>query len=362
MTDMAGTDSSAALLEVQDLKTWFDTPGGVVHAVDGVSFTLHRGQTLGVVGESGSGKSILSRSIMNILPRRNTLRAGGRVLFRGEDIYRLSARDMRRLWGPELAMVFQDPMTALNPVLRVGDQIVEPLRLHLGLGRGEARARAIELLRSVGIPAAEKRIDVYPHQLSGGMRQRVIIAIAMACSPSLLIADEPTTALDVTVQKQILDLLAEQQQRRNMGMILVTHDLGVVAARSDAIGVMYAGQFVEYAPTRTLFREMRHPYTEALLNSIPRLRHPAHSRLQAIPGRPPQLTEPPPACRFAPRCRYAQARCLSEDPPVSEAGSGHRYACFYPVGTEAGHKALADNVQAGRSAAGIAVTEIREAG
>jgi len=359
---MTTGDDTALLLEVDDLKTWFDTPGGVVHAVDGVSFTLHRGQTLGVVGESGSGKSILSRSIMNILPRRNTLRAGGSVLFQGRDIYRLNSRDMRPLWGPELSMIFQDPMTALNPVLRVGDQIIESLRLHLGQSRTEARTRAIELLQSVGIPAADKRIDVYPHQLSGGMRQRVIIAIALACSPSLLIADEPTTALDVTVQKQILDLLAEQQKQRNMGMILVTHDLGVVASRSDAIGVMYAGQFVEYAATKNLFREMRHPYTEALLNSIPRLRYPAHSRLQAIPGRPPQLIEPPPGCRFAPRCRYAQERCLSEDPPINEASSGHRFSCFYPVGTEAGQKALADNVQAGRSAAGIPVTEIREAG
>lgn len=359
---MSTQTDTAPLLAVDELQTWFDTPGGKVHAVDGVSFTLHRGQTLGVVGESGSGKSILSRSIMNILPRRNTLRAGGRVLFQGRDIYHLTSKDMRPLWGPELAMIFQDPMTALNPVLRVGEQIMESLRLHMDLSRAEARTRAIELLQSVGIPAADKRIDVYPHQLSGGMRQRVIIAIALACSPSLLIADEPTTALDVTVQKQILDLLAEQQQQRNMGMILVTHDLGVVASRTDAIAVMYAGQFVEYAPTKTLFRNMKHPYTEALLNSIPRLRYPAHSRLQAIPGRPPQLIDPAPGCRFAPRCRYAQPRCLSEDPSISSADGSHSYMCFYPVGTEAGQQALADNVKAGQSASGIPVTEIREAG
>lgn len=347
------------MLEVSELKTWFDSPAGVVHAVDGVSFQLEAGRTLGVVGESGSGKSILSRSIMNILPHRIAIRAGGHVLFRGQDLYHLSLRDLRRLWGPELAMIFQDPMTALNPVLTVEAQLCEALRLHLPLSRQQARSRAVALLQEVGIPAPESRLHAYPHQLSGGMRQRVIIAIAIACDPSLLIADEPTTALDVTVQKQILDLLAGQQRKRHMGMILVTHDLGVVAARSDHIAVMYAGRIVEYAPTELLFREPRHPYTRALMQAIPRMSHPAHTRLQVIPGRPPQLHDLPPGCRFAPRCPYAQPRCLEEDPAETLEGEVHRYACFHPVGTKQGHEALERNRQAGRSASGIAVTELQ---
>lgn len=349
------------LLVVDGVKTYFRTPRGLVRAVDGVSFELERGRTLGVVGESGSGKSVLSRSIMNILPRRSAVRAGGEIRFDGRDLRELSRKQMRHYWGPEMAMVFQDPMTSLNPVLKIGQQITESLRVHLGLGRTDARAKAVELLRSVGIPAPERRIDEYPHQLSGGMRQRVTIAIALACGPRLLLADEPTTALDVTVQRQILDLLADQQRDRHMAMILVTHDLGVVAGRTDNTLVMYAAQPVEHAPTDVLFSEMRHPYTEALVRSIPRLRNPPHTRLQAISGRPPDLVKPPTGCRFANRCRYAQDRCLVEDPPPATTGhADHTYRCFYPVGTEAGAEALAVNLRRGHTATGLAVTSEEE--
>jgi peptide/nickel transport system ATP-binding protein len=365
---MSGT--SEPLLRVEGLKTYFRSPLGLVRAVDGVSVILQKGQTLGVVGESGSGKTILSRSIMNILPRKATVLAGGQVLFQGTNLRSLSERQMRQLWGPELALVFQDPMTALNPVLKIGAQLTESLRLHMNLSRAQAYERAEHLLREVGIPAPVKRLNEYPHQLSGGMRQRVVIAIALACSPSLLIADEPTTALDVTVQKQILDLLGCEQRERNMGMILVTHDLGVVATRADHIAVMYAGRIVEYAPTDALFRSMRHPYTQALLQSIPRINYPSHTRLQAIPGQPPSLVDPPVGCRFAPRCRYAQPRCHQEDPPetadlglagssTAEADAVHRYACFYPVGTQAGEQALVCNIEAGRNASGMPVMEAR---
>jgi peptide/nickel transport system ATP-binding protein len=248
-------------------------------------------------------------------------------------------------------MVFQDPMTSLNPVTRIGRQITESLRHHLDVSRDFANETAVELLRSVGIPEPERRMREYPHQLSGGMRQRVMIAIALACGPKLLFADEPTTALDVTVQAQILDLLAAQQRERFMAVMLITHDLGVVAGRADEIVVMYAGRIAEKAPTRTLFTEMRHPYTEALLRSIPRLENPSHSRLHAIGGRPPDLVDPPPGCRFAPRCPYAQPRCHEEEPVLESRGTqpDHVFACFYPVGTPEGAEALERNRAAGVS-------------
>jgi oligopeptide/dipeptide ABC transporter ATP-binding protein len=318
------------LLDVADLRTGFRTPGGVVRAVDGVSLTLDRGRTLGIVGESGSGKSVLSRSIMGLLPRRNVERSG-RVVYDGTDVSALTPGRRKDLWGTQMAMVFQDPMTALNPVLRIGSQITEGLRFHLGLDRGTARANAVALLRSVGIPEPERRLKHYPHELSGGMRQRIMIAVALACGPRLLFADEPTTALDVTVQAQILNLLAAQQREREMAMILVTHDLGVVAGRADTIAVMYAGQIVETAPTAQLFANVRMPYTEALLRSIPQLDQPRGSRLQAIPGRPPNLVRPPHGCRFAPRCPYAQDRCRAEAPPLVEEEPGHAYRCWYPL-------------------------------
>jgi len=321
------------LLEVDDLRTRFRTDRGVVRAVDGVSFELDRGRTLGVVGESGSGKTVLSRSIMGLLPGSN-VEITGSVRYEGRDITGAGAAVMRSVWGTEMAMVFQDPMTSLNPVLKVGTQITESLRHHLEMPKDEARRTALALIRSVGIPEAERRLDQYPHELSGGMRQRVTIAIALACGPKLLFADEPTTALDVTVQAQILNLLAQQQRERHMAMILVTHDLGVVAGRADDIAVMYAGQIVERAPTRTLFAEMRMPYTEALMRSIPKLEQPSHTRLAAIPGRPPDLVSPPPGCKFAPRCPYVRERCVEEEPPLIEAETpGHWYRCWYPVGT-----------------------------
>ncbi len=339
------------LLDVRDLHTSFDTARGVVKAVDGVSLQLRRGRTLGVVGESGSGKTVLSRSLVNLLPRRGTLRSGS-VRFDGRELTELSPAAMRRIWGAEMAMVLQDPMTSLNPVTRIGRQITESLGIHLGEKGATARAHAADLLRSVGIPAPERRLREYPHQLSGGMRQRVTIAIALACGPRLLVADEPTTALDVTVQRQILDLLAEQQRERDMAMVLVTHDLGVVAGRTDEIAVMYAGRVVERAPTRELFSRYRHPYTEGLLRSIPRLHQPSHTRLAAIPGRPPDLVDPGPGCAFAPRCRYAQDRCLGEAPLLQIDGYGHEAACHFPVGSAVAEEALARNLAAGRTAAG----------
>jgi peptide/nickel transport system ATP-binding protein len=323
--------ASGRLLEVEDLRTSFRTPAGVVRAVDGVSLTLDRGRTLGIVGESGSGKSVLSRSIMGLLPKRNVMREG-RITYDGQQLDTLPDGKRRDLWGTEMAMVFQDPMTALNPVLKIGNQITEGLRYHLDLDRKTARQNAVALLRSVGIPEPERRLKQYPHELSGGMRQRIMIAVALACGPKLLFADEPTTALDVTVQAQILNLLASQQRERDMAMILVTHDLGVVAGRADDIAVMYAGQIVEQAPAAKLFANVRMPYTEALLRSIPKLDEPRRTKLASIPGRPPSLVDPPHGCRFAPRCPYAQNQCRIEAPPLVESDPGHSYRCWYPVG------------------------------
>ncbi len=350
----ASTDEQ--LLVVDDLHTHFRTPAGVVRAVDGVSLTLQRGRTLGVVGESGSGKTVLSRSIMGLLTSREVERSGS-VRYRGKELIGASNAEMRDLWGTEMAMVFQDPMTSLNPVMKIGRQITEGLRFHLELSKAEARAQALQLLESVGIPDPVRRLDQYPHELSGGMRQRVTIAIALACGPHLLFADEPTTALDVTVQAQILNLLQQQQQERHMAMVLVTHDLGVVAGRTDEIAVMYAGQIVERAPTKVLFSNVRMPYTEALLRSIPKLEEPSHTRLQVIGGRPPDLIHPPTGCRFAPRCPYAQERCVTEAPPLVEAETpGHEYRCWFPVGTALGQEALERNLSQGDAAAVAAVT------
>jgi peptide/nickel transport system ATP-binding protein len=316
---------------VHDLRTHFLTPWGRVRAVDGVSLTLARGVTLGVVGESGSGKTVLARSVMNLLPAVNVRRTGS-IRFEGRELIGLGDREMRDLCGAEIAMVFQDPMSSLNPVMTVGRQITESLRVHAGMYRSEARQTAIALLRSVNIPEPERRFAEYPHQLSGGMRQRVMIALALACGPKLLFADEPTTALDVTVQAEILNLLQDHQRDRFMAMVLVTHDLGVVAGRADEIAVMYAGRIVEHAPTAALFAGMQHPYTEALLRSVPRVEQPSHTRLHAIGGRPPNLLMPPPGCAFSPRCAYAQDRCHVEPPPLVEGHAGHRVACHYPLG------------------------------
>ena len=324
------------LLEVSDLRTLFHTPRGTLKAVDGISFTLERGRTLGVVGESGSGKTVLARSIMGLVAGSNLVRSG-RVLFEGTDLVTLPPPALRRLWGQRISMIFQDPMTSLNPVMRVGTQITESLRLHLDMDKKSAKRAAIELLGQVGIPSPEERYRSFPHALSGGMRQRVMIAIALACAPQLLLADEPTTGLDVTVQAQILDLLAGMQTDRHMAVILVTHDLGVVATRTDDILVMYAGQIVERAPTRTLFHSMAMPYTEALLGSTPRISSPPHTRLNAIEGRPPDLVDLAPGCPFAPRCRYARPKCHRERPPLVPAETpDHLFACWYPLGGRSG--------------------------
>jgi peptide/nickel transport system ATP-binding protein len=344
------------LLAVEHLATSFRTSRGLLRAVDGVSFSLARGETMGIVGESGSGKSVLVRSIMNLLPRSATVE--GRVVFEGRDVRSLPVSERKHFWGPQMAMVFQDPMTSLNPVKKIGRQITDPLRYHLKLPAGLARLRALELLDLVRIPEAERRLGQYPHELSGGMRQRVVVAIALSCNPKLLIADEPTTALDVTVQKQILDLLASLQKDLDMAMILITHDLGVVAGRAARIAVMYAGQIVEESDTRALFAQMRHPYTEALLASIPRIEYESHTRLDAIWGRPPDMVHPPAGCRFAPRCRYVQPRCVDEQPPlVSASYSEHRFACFFPAGTPEGEQARATNLAAGLAVAPSGISD-----
>jgi oligopeptide/dipeptide ABC transporter ATP-binding protein len=319
------------LLKVEDLHTWFRTSRGTVKAVDGVSLSVDRGQTLGIVGESGSGKTVLSRSIMGLLPAQDVIRSGT-VHFAGHELTAMKPDELRQVWGAELSMIFQDPMTALNPVKRIGRQVTESLRLHLDIDRAEATATAMELFRSVGIPSPEQRVRWYPFQLSGGMRQRVMIAIALACAPRLVMADEPTTGLDVTVQAQILDLLGELQRERHMAVILVTHDLGVVASRADEIVVMYAGRIVEQAPTRTLFSDTHMPYTRALMDSIPRLADPSGVRLHAIAGRPPDMIHPPKGCRFAPRCPYVQDKCREIEPPLRTAGSpDHLFACWFPL-------------------------------
>ena len=325
--------SDDPLLEVTDLVTHFRSPRGLVRAVDGVTLSVERGQAVGIVGESGAGKTVLARSIMGLISDAEAERRGS-VRFRGEELLHRRDRQMRSIWGRSMAMVFQDPMGSLNPLMRVGDQISEPLRVHLGMSRGEAQATAEKLLADVRIPEPARRMRQYPHELSGGTRQRVMIAIALACGPELLFADEPTTALDVTVQAQILALLDEQRRVRNMAVVLVTHDLGVVANHTDVIVVMYAGLIVERAPTRTLFSNMKMPYTEALFEAIPSLEAPPHSRRSVIPGRPPDLVAPPAGCRFAPRCAYARDRCHAEQPPlVAAEAPDHQYACWYPVGS-----------------------------
>jgi peptide/nickel transport system ATP-binding protein len=318
------------LLAIESLSVELSTERGPLRAVSGVSLDLAPSRTLGIVGESGSGKTMLSRAILRLLP--HNAEVTGRVRFDGRDLFALPREALRRLRGRELAVIFQDPMTSLNPVLTIGSQIVEALREHLGMAPRAAAARAVELLASVGIPEPERRVGQYPHQLSGGMRQRVAIAIALSCEPRLLIADEPTTALDVTVQAQILDLLARERQKRQMAMILITHDLGIVAGRTDEVAVMYAGAIVERAPTPALFKEMRSPYAEALMAAIPKLHAPPHTPLAAIGGAPPDPTRPLPGCAFSPRCRYAQERCRREAPGLAAADAGgHQFACWFPL-------------------------------
>ena len=343
---VAPLDDLAPVLRVRDLRVTFDTPAGPLRAVDGIDIDLAPGSTLGIVGESGSGKSVLARAIMGLLPAKARLGADTTVEFDGRQLYPDPPKNLRDLHGKEISLIFQDPMTSLTPVMTVGEQLVETLRRHLPLSRSQARDRAVELLTLVGIPDPAGRMKAYPHRLSGGMRQRVMIALSIACDPRLIFADEPTTALDVTVQKQILDLLADLQIRLGTAMVLITHDLGVVAGRADVIAVMYAGRVVEHAPTRALFHHMAHPYTEALLASIPKLEDPSHTPLRTIGGMPPRVVGEPVGCSFAPRCPRADERCRIEVPlptPVSRAagtdpmpGPGvadvpHTVACHHPL-------------------------------
>ncbi|WP_217556785.1 ABC transporter ATP-binding protein [Paenibacillus sp. GbtcB18] len=299
------------LLEVEGLKTEFRRDGGSVMAVSGIDFHINRGEVLGLVGESGCGKSVTSLSIMRLLKDTPGRIAGGAVRFEGTDLTQIQEKEMRKFRGNELAMIFQEPMTSLNPVLRIGRQLEEPIMLHLGYNRKRAREHAVHTLKLVGIPRAEDVADEYPHQLSGGMRQRVMIAMAMSCGPKLLIADEPTTALDVTIQAQILDLMKRLKEEQEMGMLLITHDLGVVAEMCDRVVVMYAGRVVEEAPVQELFANPQHPYTKGLIQSVPKLRQKVR-RLESIQGNVPDLSAMPPGCKFMPRCAYAMERCLQE--------------------------------------------------
>jgi len=317
------------LLEVRDLQTQFSTRAGLVRAVDGVSFYLDRGELLGLVGESGCGKSITALSVMRLIAPPGKI-VSGEIIFDGKNLLSLSDREMRQIRGDEIAMIFQDPMTSLNPVFRVGEQIAEALRLHRKLSRKDARAAAIEAMQEVAIPDPARRVDDYPHQLSGGMRQRVMIAMALACNPKLLIADEPTTALDVTIQAQILELLNELRKTRELAVLLITHDLGVVAEVADRVAVMYTGRIVEESPVEELFARPKHPYTEGLLRSVPKLtaEHVAKAeRLETIEGVVPRPTDLPPGCHFAPRCPYRLPRCTEGEIPVYDLLGGVKVRC-----------------------------------
>ncbi len=321
------------ILEVRNLQTQFNTLDGVVRAVDGVSFDLARGETLGIVGESGCGKSVTALSILRLIPPETGRIAAGSIKFEGEELTTLGEEAMKRLRGHRISMIFQEPMTSLNPVLTVGTQIAENVVRHMAVPWRAARERAFEMLDLVRIADARRRLDEYPHQLSGGMRQRVMIAMALSCDPQVLIADEPTTALDVTIQAQILQLMLELKEKTGTAIVLITHDLGVVAETTERVVVMYAGRKVEEAPVEALFEEPLHPYTRGLMRAIPRLDVEADAagtrpRLQEIPGLVPQLTQPIPGCAFAPRCGFATGRCAVEPPPLIDAGAGHTVACW----------------------------------
>jgi oligopeptide transport system ATP-binding protein len=319
----------AKLLDVKNLKTQFFTQDGIVHAVNGISYSVEAGETVAIVGESGSGKSVGVMSLIRLIPQPPGKIVDGEVWFDGQDLLKLSEDQLREIRGHRIAMIFQDPMTSLNPVLTIGRQITEALELHLGMNREQSRKRAIELLELVGIPAAASRIDDYPHQFSGGMRQRVMIAIGLSCDPQLLIADEPTTALDVTIQAQIVDLVSRLKRELGMAIIWITHDLGVVAGMAQRVIVMYAGFIVEKAPVGEIYAKPRHPYTLGLLRSIPRLDLGRQKRLIPIEGLPPDLLEPSTHCPFAPRCQFAKEKCWQENPPLLRVGADHETACWY---------------------------------
>jgi oligopeptide transport system ATP-binding protein len=325
--------SAPALLEVEDLRVEFWTARGTIYAVNGVTFSIGPGETLGIVGESGCGKSVTSLALLGLLPRAGRV-PGGSARFEGRELLQLPDKAMRRIRGREIAMIFQDPMTSLNPVLTIGRQIREALQTHFDLEKAEAKGRAVELLDQVGIPSAKSRANDYPHQFSGGMRQRAMIAMALACEPKLLIADEPTTALDVTIQAQILDLLRKLVADRDMALILITHDLGVVAGMCERVNVMYGGMFMETGSAEQVFARPRHPYTLGLLQSVPRLDATRKTRLQAIEGVPRNMLSPPSACPFQPRCRYEVEQSRLEVPPLRELEPGHWVACFNPVPSE----------------------------
>ena len=317
-----------ALLEIRDLATYFFTQEGVVKAVDGVSYEVEEGEVLGVVGESGCGKSVTALSIMRLVANPPGRTVGGQVVFEGEDLLLMDDSEMRNVRGNKIAMVFQEPMTSLNPVLTIGRQLTETLELHLGMTKDQSRARAAELLQLVGIPDAENRLKDYPHQFSGGMRQRVMIAMALSCNPRLIIADEPTTALDVTIQAQILELMQDLAAQFGTAMIIITHNLGVVARYADRVNVMYAGKIIETGKASEIYHNPHHPYTMGLLASVPRLDEAERARLEAIEGLPPNLVNMPQGCSFAPRCRFAYDKCLEEEPTLAEVESGHEASCW----------------------------------
>jgi oligopeptide/dipeptide ABC transporter ATP-binding protein len=319
----------ARLLDVRDLQTHFVTRGGVVRAVDGVSWDVEEGETVALVGESGCGKSVTALSIMRLVALPAGRIVGGQILFKGRDLLTLNEEEMRRVRGREIGMIFQEPMTSLNPVLTIGRQLTEGLEIHLGMSQTDARRRATELLGMVGIPDPGRRLSQYPHQFSGGMRQRMMIAMALACDPALILADEPTTALDVTIQAQILELMKDLSRRLGVAMLIITHNLGVVARYADRVNVMYAGRIIERGTARELYGAPRHPYTLGLLRSVPRLDEPRRARLAPIDGQPPDLTRLPPGCAFAPRCAFRVERCGAEVPPlVPVNGAGHVSACW----------------------------------
>jgi peptide/nickel transport system ATP-binding protein len=322
-----------ALLEITDLRTEIQLKDGVVHAVDGVTLHVDEGETLGVVGESGCGKTMTALTIMQLLPNGGRI-AGGSIKLDGRELTELKPDDMRKIRGDDIGMIFQDPLSSLNPTHTVGQQIAETVLLHRDASKKEAFDRAVEVLDLVGLPRARERVEEYPHQFSGGMRQRVMIAMALACEPKLLIADEPTTALDVTIQKQILELIDDLRRRLGMAVIMVTHDLGVIAGRADRVAVMYAGKVVETTETSSLYANPRHPYTEALFHALPEKSAETRERLYSIPGAPPDLVNPPKGCRFAPRCRYATDKCRTEAPDLTGETTAHTYRCFFPVGAK----------------------------
>ena len=316
------------LLEVRDLKTHFFTPEGVVKAVDGISYDVKEGETVALVGESGCGKSVSVLSIMRLIPKPQGRIIGGQIIFDGKDLLKLDDGEIRGIRGKEMAMVFQEPMTSLNPVLTIGRQLTETLEIHLKMGKSQAKNQAMELLRLVGIPDAEQRLSQYPHQFSGGMRQRMMIAMALSCNPKLILADEPTTALDVTIQAQILELLKDLSQRFGVAIIIITHNLGIVARYADRMNMMYAGKLIERGTCKEIYHNPRHPYTIGLLRSVPRLDQPRKAKLDPIEGQPPEMVNLPPVCSFLERCKFAIGRCANEAPSLMAAGEDHLSACW----------------------------------